>query len=200
MKKILCYGDSNTYGFNPATGERYNQNIRWPGVLKNLLSDKYEIIEEGCNNRCGFVDNPGGFIYSAQRHFPTVLKNDIDILILALGTNDLQFQYSITFETIEQNLENLIKSAESIVSQIIIVPPVILHEEILHGYFSTMFDLSSIDKSYKIGHIYADVAQKHKCHFIDFNEFVKPSNFDGLHYSEHSHKIIAQKLYEYINS
>ena len=38
MKKILCYGDSNTYGFIPETGARYSEHERWSGILKELLS------------------------------------------------------------------------------------------------------------------------------------------------------------------
>ena len=45
MKKILCYGDSNTFGFNPANGSRYSEEQRWSGRLKELLKPDYEIIE-----------------------------------------------------------------------------------------------------------------------------------------------------------
>ena len=47
MKKILCYGDSNTFGFNPEDGSRFDENTRWTAILqKNLIND-YEITEEG---------------------------------------------------------------------------------------------------------------------------------------------------------
>ena len=48
MKTVLCYGDSNTYGFNPANGLRYPQDMRWTGKLQSLLGNDYRIIEEGC--------------------------------------------------------------------------------------------------------------------------------------------------------
>ena len=33
---ILCYGDSNTYGFDPRSwlGERYPADVRWTGLLR----------------------------------------------------------------------------------------------------------------------------------------------------------------------
>ena len=40
MKTILCYGDSNTYGYDPKTGLRYPRTIRWPGHLQEILDDK----------------------------------------------------------------------------------------------------------------------------------------------------------------
>ena len=61
MKKILCYGDSNTFGYNPETGGRYDKNTRWSGILSYLLKENYEIIEEGMNNRTAFFKNPEGY-------------------------------------------------------------------------------------------------------------------------------------------
>jgi lysophospholipase L1-like esterase len=53
MKTILCYGDSNTCGYNPVTKDRYNNDVRWPGILRNNLGSNYFIIEEGLNGRTG---------------------------------------------------------------------------------------------------------------------------------------------------
>ena len=51
MTTILCYGDSNTYGYNPVNGLRYPKDVRWTGVLQKLLGEQYAVIEEGCNCR-----------------------------------------------------------------------------------------------------------------------------------------------------
>ena len=51
MTTILCYGDSNTYGYNPVNGLRYPKDVRWTGVLQKMLGEEYEVIEEGCNGR-----------------------------------------------------------------------------------------------------------------------------------------------------
>ena len=58
MKTVLCYGDSNTYGYNPVNGLRYPQDVRWPGKLQSLLGNGYQIIEEGCNGRTTVFDDP----------------------------------------------------------------------------------------------------------------------------------------------
>lgn len=44
MKTILCYGDSITWGFNPADGSRFPFEQRWPGVLQATLGSGYRII------------------------------------------------------------------------------------------------------------------------------------------------------------
>ena len=58
MKTVLCYGDSNTYGYNPENGLRYSEDERWTGVLKSLLGPAYNVIEEGCNGRTTIYDDP----------------------------------------------------------------------------------------------------------------------------------------------
>ena len=48
-KRILCIGDSNTWGYIPGSGERYEKNVRWTGKLAQTLGENYEVIEEGMN-------------------------------------------------------------------------------------------------------------------------------------------------------
>ena len=51
MKRVLCYGDSNTWGYDPGTGKRYAPDVRWTGVLANRLGPDYQVLEEGLNGR-----------------------------------------------------------------------------------------------------------------------------------------------------
>lgn len=196
MKKVLCYGDSNTFGFNPADGSRFDENTRWTALLQKNLGENYKVIEEGANNRMGFLNNPSGFLYSSQKHFPSIISknNDTDFLILAIGTNDLQFRYDIDFKEIEIGLKNLLSVAKKNTKTIILIPPVILSENILDGYFRVQFDETSIAKSKQVGGIYRQIADEFECRLFDLNEFVKPSSLDGLHYDELSHKLIAKNL------
>ncbi len=200
MKKILCFGDSNTFGFNPLDGSRYDESSRWSGILKNKLSENFEIIEEGMNNRTGFIDNKDGFLFSSQRCFSKILGSykNIDILILAIGTNDLQFQYEINFKTIERGLENLINIAKEKCKNIIIVPPIILNNSILNGNFSHQFDITSIEKSKKVSRIYKKISNVYKCRYFDFNKIAQPSEIDGLHYTKQGHEKIANNLADFI--
>ena len=69
-----------------------------------------------------------------------------------------------------------------------------MREKILDSYFGSMFDETSIAKSKDVGKIYKKLAKNYNCEYFDVNEFVKPSDYDGLHFDEASHKIIADKL------
>lgn len=90
MKRIICYGDSNTYGLNPETNLRYPREKRWTGILQNILGNEYLVVEEGLNGRTTVLSEPGleyrnGYPYlepCLQSHIP------VDYLVFMLGTND----------------------------------------------------------------------------------------------------------------
>ena len=196
--KIICYGDSNTYGFRPTDGGRYSKSIRWTGVLADLLGDKYSVIEEGCNNRTGFFKCADGLIQSGKEYFPTCINNnsDLDILILALGTNDIQKIYNPTEQIIEEDLSfyiDFIKELNKNI-KIILIPPVKLSENILGGYFAFQFDKTSIERSEWVQDVYYRFANNNNVELFDINKYVTPSNTDGLHFEPVSHQIIAQNL------
>ncbi|MBR6099338.1 hypothetical protein IKP85_06295 [bacterium] len=200
MKKILCYGDSNTYGYNPVDGSRFDDKTRWTALLRNNLGSGYEVTEEGGCDRTGFVDNDKGFMFSSQRHFPkTIAKmKNVDVLILAIGTNDLQFKYDISFSQVENGLEKLIVYARNYAGKIVLIPPVILSDNVLKGCFNYQFDETSISKSKKVGKIYSKLSKVYGLKLFDFNKFTEPSVTDGLHYDENGHKIIAEKLTNFL--
>lgn len=204
MKKILCFGDSNTYGYTPATGVRFDESTRWTGRLSALLEKEYLILEEGMNNRNGFFQNPQSIKLCGVDYLPIYLQNhkDIDICILALGTNDAQFFYNLDKQTVQNGLQSLTNSLLDANSEtkIIIIPPVKIQPNILNGIFSMQFDLSSAKRIEDTFEEYKNFAQTNGFYYLDLNEFVKPSEADGLHYSVESHKIIAEKVAEFVRS
>ncbi len=196
MKKILCFGDSNTFGYNPNNGSRYNENSRWTGILKNLCKNNYEIIEAGCNNRTAFSNNPNGIQFTGYKVLPEYLKEIYDTIIFAIGINDLQKFYNPTLEEFETGIENLIKKIrESLPNcNIIILSPSHITENILNSNFRFMFNQTSIEKSKQITPIYEKIANEYNCKFLDLNKIVIPSEIDGLHYEVEEHKKIAQSI------
>lgn len=200
MKKILCFGDSNTYGFIPQSGLRYDINTRWTGILQTLCNNEFEITEAGCNNRTAFIDNPAGINQTGYKILPEYLKtNFFDIIILAIGINDLQRFFNPTLNEFEQGMEKLIQITKNLSpkSKIILICPSKLNlAGINNGIFSYQFDKISVEKSGKLSPIYKSLAEKYKCHFIDLNNIVEVSSLDGLHFSPKSHKTIAENLYK----
>lgn len=202
MKKIICFGDSNTFGFNPKNGGRYNSETRWTGVLAKLIGEEFDIIEEGCNNRTAFFVNPDGLLQSGQKYLPICLEKHkkIDIFILALGTNDLQKSFEIDENIVQDGLKNIINFVRKFNPnvRIITIPPVILNETILNGYFQCQFDENSIKNSRLVQRKYETIAKQEGCDFWDLNNYICPSTTDGLHFDVEAHKIMAHKLAEQI--
>lgn len=197
MKTVLCFGDSNTYGFIPGSGKRYDKKNRWTGILQTLCAGKFEIIEAGCNNRTAFTDNPAGKMQTGYKILPELLTSDIDCIILAIGINDLQFLYNPTLADIKNGIKNLVQIVRSKCpeAEIILAAPAKLTNELLNGFFACMFDKTSIQKSLQMGEIYKTVANETGCDFIDLDKIAEVS-FDGLHFKPEAHKKIALAIFE----
>ena len=57
-RRVLCFGDSNTYGYDPARDGRYGDDERYPMVLQDLLGDGWSVVEEGLPGRTAVFDDP----------------------------------------------------------------------------------------------------------------------------------------------
>lgn len=196
MKKILCFGDSNTYGYIPGSGKRYDKIIRWTGVLQTELGMNYTIIEAGCNNRTAFCENPAGKMFTGIQVLNDYLYEDLEYIILFIGINDTQFIYNTSLEELQNGIEKLVQLILSKLPKIkiILLSPPRLTNDILNSNFSVMFDTSSIEKSSKLSEIYKKVSQIYNCEFIDLNKIVSVSSEDGLHLEPEAHKKIAEKI------
>ncbi len=197
MRKILCFGDSNTYGFNPKDGSRYDINTRWSGRLKNIC----EVTEAGCNNRTAFSDNPAGDNFTGYKILPQYLKQHFDYIFVQIGINDLQKSYNVNLNDFENGMTkffNLIK-LYSTSSKVIILAPCVIKENILNSYFKLFFDENSIEKSKLILPVYKKIAKQNNYTLVDLNEITDTSNIDGLHYEPEQHKIIYNTVIQLIS-
>ena len=197
LKKILCFGDSNTYGYIPNNGARYDKNTRWTGILSLLSHGKFKIIEGGCNNRTAFAANPAGKIFTGYEILPELLTDDFDAVVLAIGINDTQFLFDTVIEDFTTGIENLINIVQAKCPQakIILVAPSILTDDVLNGNFACLFDRTSIEKSRQLPLLYQKIAEKQNIEFLDLNSVAKTSSLDGLHYAPEQHLKIAQAIF-----
>ena len=73
MKTVLLFGDSNTWGYEPGTGERFARDVRWPGIVRAQLEPHVDVIEEGLSGRTTCFDDPvwpnrnGDFLWDRMR-------------------------------------------------------------------------------------------------------------------------------------
>ena len=75
MQQVLCFGDSNTWGYNPENGERFPWGIRWTSILQQKLANKdIRIIEEGLCGRTTVFEDPLRQGRKGVSLFPTLLE------------------------------------------------------------------------------------------------------------------------------
>ena len=103
---ILCFGDSNTWGYKPDKSGRYDENIRWTGLLQKKLGSGYHIIEEGlCGRTTVFHDELREGRRGLDMIGVTVEMHDpLDLVIIMLGTNDCKSRYGASASVIAKGL------------------------------------------------------------------------------------------------
>ena len=111
MKTVLCFGDSNTWGYDPLTRERFDRDTRWPGVLRNELGEGYLVLEEGLNGRTTVWDDPiDGTHKNGSRYLLPCLESHapLDLVVIMLGTNDLKRRFGVPAEDIARGAARLV--------------------------------------------------------------------------------------------
>jgi len=206
-KRIVCYGDSYTWGYQPLTNHlRYDADTRWTGVLQTLLGNDYEIIEEGLNSRTLISEDTrpdkqgrDGALYL----LPCLDTHDpIDLVILMLGTNELKETYSKQAKEIADIIyENFIQVISSRKSQfadkypkVLVIAPPIVNDKTEYAQKR----LYNSDKSRGLVKELKSVCKASNIYFIDSNVFVKVGD-DGVHFDDSSHKKLAEGIYNHIN-
>ena len=208
MKTILCYGDSNTWGYDPATQTRFPREPRWPGVLRGELGEGYLVIEEGLNGRTTVWDDPieldkNGATYlrpCIQTHKP------MDLVIIMLGTNDLKTRFSLPAYDIASGagvLVDIVQKSETGIGGeapdvLLIAPPPAVE---LTG-FAEMFE-DAVEKSGSFARHYRRVANEKGCHYLNAGDHVESSPLDGIHLEVDMHarlgKAVAAKVREILS-
>lgn len=207
IKTILCYGDSNTYGFNPKSGLRYPPAIRWTGVLQQLLGPGYKVIEEGCNGRTTVYDDPRESWKNGLSHLRPCLNSHkpIDLVILMLGTNDLKHYFHASAEMIAENAETLVGVIQTFTAEkqgyqpaIILVSPPEIGNGIASSSFGDIFSEDAVAASKSFPTYYRQAAQRKGCIFFDAARYIQPSPADSVHLDPDAHAVLAKGLQKMI--
>jgi lysophospholipase L1-like esterase len=200
-KKILCYGDSNTYGRIPgAERRRYPTNVRWTGVLQGLLGGDYEVIEEGLGGRTTVIDDGDGSARNGLKYLLPCIESHapIDFFVVCLGTNDLKERFALSAEQIAANFERLLSEAmrkfkdeQGRIPEVIVMAPPLVDESVPTTQERY---IGAEAKSNQLGELYQRLATKYEAKFLDLAQLVIPSKDDGYHLDEASHRKVAEEL------
>ena len=203
---VVCYGDSNTYGYDPATGGRYAPEKRWVTILQDKLGPRYEVISEGLNGRTTAYDRPGAAWKNGIKSFASCLgtHKPVDFLVIMLGTNDCVAGLGLTDEAIAGGMENLVVLAEELspelqgfIPEIIVTVPA----SVKCGWADDSPEYADIRRmmrqSRDIEPLYRGIAERHMIRFASAADAeVEPH--DCVHLTEKGHTQLAEIIFNAI--
>jgi lysophospholipase L1-like esterase len=206
MKHILCYGDSNTWGWVPLELDRlYPPETRWTGLLQADLGADYRVLEAGLNGRTTVFEDPTTPNRNGRAALPLILEmqRPLDLVIVMLGTNDTKVRFSATPRDITTGLAEIVKGiraypcgpAPGVRPEILIIAPAPLSSGIWNWPAGEGFGDSGIEKSLKLAEYYEVLAREMDCRFLDAGRWGTVSPLDGIHFTEALHRSFAEHLY-----
>ncbi|WP_432459542.1 GDSL-type esterase/lipase family protein [Agarivorans sp. QJM3NY_25] len=198
MIKVLCFGDSNTWGYSPKNGQRLPLDARWPGVLGNLLGDHFQVIEEGQPGRTSYRNaTEFGLQRGIEALLEKVSQQQPQWLVVMLGTNDLYPAFELSAEQVAANLQRMIVELRThcLSLQIaaphvfVLAPPTVNN----NGNFAKYFRGAS-EKSKQLAKHYQVVAKSLECGFLDVGKLVMVDPQDGVHLNGAEHRVLASAV------
>lgn len=203
--RILCYGDSNTWGHIPETGGRFAPEVRWPGVLQRALGPGYTIIEEGLCGRTTVWNDPiEGHKNGREYLIPCLASHTpLQVVVIMLGTNDLKHRFSLTAYDIAEGAGALVDivygsstGSDGRAPKVLLVAPPPLST--LSDY-ADMFRGATAE-SLRLGEQFARVARARGCALLDASTVVDSSPIDGIHLDAKGHAALGHAVAESIRA
>lgn len=194
MKRILCYGDSNTWGKRAYEG-RLPDEKHWTQLLGAKLGPNYKVIQEGLSGRfAGNLESGVNEFKNGQSSFEAIYRSagPVDIVIIALGTNDLKSKYTRKAKDIYSDIMWYVTKANAIASDegdlpakpLIITPANFVPKE---DYF---FAEPSLREEL------LELFMECEYPFIMLGDLEITD--DGVHYTENDHVRVADSVYSEI--
>jgi len=216
--RILCYGDSNTWGTvgkwveDDHLSDRYDCHTRWTGVLQETLGDDYDVIEMGLGGRASIYAREETPWQNGEVGLVAALStaHPVDLVIIMLGTNDLQVHKTITEEELPLGISHL---ADRVLSSrhgrdekaprlLIVAPPEIRPSAPggrTHVYEKFRCEIGR-ELSLKFPEVYRRVAEEKGCWYFNAQEVAQPGGADGVHLDAVSHQKLGKALAQLVKN
>ena len=198
-RRVLCFGDSNTWGFVPVASSpssRFARELRWPHVMGAALGPGVTVIEEALNGRTTDAPDPahpllGGAGLDGAAYLPAALASHLplDVVVIMLGTNDLKPHLARTPQRIAQGAKRLLDIARTLdggVGTAYPNPRLLLVCPPPPGAFSPDFAemfAGAAEKARAMPPLYEAVARAAGAAFLDAGTVIATDGVDGVHLS-----------------
>ena len=198
MKKVFFYGDSNTYGYDPAGffGGRYPRQYRWTAILKDRLAGEWEVAADGMPGR---AIPPKG---RAMEYLRGSMRSEmpVDLFAVMLGTNDILGTPRPDAARTAEDMEDLVVLiANAGIPQILLIaPPKISFTpqsfQMSYVYGDSSYAPLYCEQGEKLTEYYRELAAKRGLRFADASSWDLDFAFDGVHLSEKGHVAFADEM------
>jgi lysophospholipase L1-like esterase len=216
-KRIMVYGDSNTWGYIPVesgTTTRYPEDVRWTGVLRAALGPGHEVIEEGLSARTTDLPDPtlpqiSGAGLDGSAYLPAAMATHLplDLVVIMLGTNDLKKMFDRSPLRIALGVGKLV----DVVAQtkggvgtsypapkvLVLCPPPLgsLAPPARAERFA-----GGVEKSKALPPYYEAIARAAGAEFLDVGKLTATDGIDGVHLTPAAHKAIGTGVAEKVRT
>jgi lysophospholipase L1-like esterase len=206
-KSVLCFGDSLTWGWVPATEtsptERFSPKTRWTGVLAEQLGGDYRVIEEGLSARTTNVEDPTDPRLNGAAHLPITLASHLplDLVVIMLGTNDTKAYFHRSATDIALGMSVLagqvLGSAGGVgtiypAPQVLVIAPPPL-AAMPDPWFQRIFD-GGREKSETLADAYHALCGFMKIPFFAAGSVISTDGIDGVHFTEQNNHDLGVAL------
>jgi lysophospholipase L1-like esterase len=219
-KRVLIYGDSNTWGWMPAEGgiptERFPAADQWPNVARQELGADYEIVVDALSGRTTNVDDPTapmtGAALNGAAYLPAAIAAHLplDLIVIMLGTNDTKAQFKRTPFEIALGAGELIDIAQSSgnmfgggwysypAPRVLLVAPPPLGEQTV---FAEVFDGDvGVERSKGMAKTYDLIAQAAGAGFFDAGSVITTDGVDAVHFTAETQRRLGDAMADQIRT
>jgi lysophospholipase L1-like esterase len=196
--------DASTFVPGRTDYGRFPEDVRWTGVLQNLLGEGYKVIEEGHCGRTTLWDDPIECYKNGKTYLYPCLDSQrpLDLVIIMLGTNDMKRRFSLGPFDIAASVGELVKVVQTVgcgrganAPEVLLVSPLAVGENIYDSPFCDMFEGNvAIEKAKLLPKYYKAIAGQYGCHFLNAADVASPSHIDAIHFEPEGHCKFAEAV------
>ncbi len=207
-KRIICFGDSLTWGYDPDNRIRVGEDTRWTQVMQRTLGDGYTVIEEAQNGRTIATDDPAEGEKNGLNYIGPCMESHtpFDILIIMLGGNDCKRKFAYSSMDIAGEMQIMLEKVQSYNRfrckdsfKVLLVSPPYIADSIRDSWLGDSFGYeSSVKLSRELAAWYKTLAEMYGCEYLDAALYVQARDADGVHLDAENQKKLGEVMAENI--
>jgi lysophospholipase L1-like esterase len=205
--KILCYGDSNTWGRLPDRSGRFDDRVRWTGQLQESLGSSYMVIEEGLEGRSTDQDF-GRPARNGKKNLKDVIGkyHHVEVVLLMLGTVDIlngrsPQETAVALGDLAKSIKGLAVNDKGDPPKIVVVSPVFIDDttKLFKELYKPSADNNIQNNSRLLGAELNKVAQEQGCFYTDVSKIAIVGE-DGVHIDRPSQDKLAGLMFNIVKA